>query len=180
MITGIVVFVVMELASLMLPTLLGVGLAAPDPDGIYFFAYYYAISTNIGKMMIVKTLLEVLVVVSATVVSVYNLKRRDMIQGGTEGAARNSNKAAWTVVILSTIFIVFNVSFLAITTRFLLNPFAHLGNSYALFAYFAIFMVMPLNSTINPMVYLVRIHDMRQFFAQRFRRSRLEPAHGNL
>ena len=159
-ITGILLFVVIELASYLLPIILffDTNLGGDDP------------MTGLMRAHTVKTLLKVLVVVSATVVSLYKLTRKNMIQGGTEVTARNNKKATWTVVILSTLFIVFNVAFLAATAHILLNPFFEQKPVYMRFAYLGMFIAMPLNSAINPIVYLFRINEMRHFFVQSFRR----------
>ena len=159
LIIGIVVFVVIELASYLLPIILffETNLGGDDPI------------TGLMRAHTVKTLLKLLVVVSATVVSIYKLIKKDTVQEGTEGAARNNKKATWTVLILSTLFIVFNVAFLAATAHIFQNQFFEQKPVHSLFAYLGMFIAIPLNSAINPIVYFFRINEMRYFFVQSFR-----------
>ena len=121
--------------------------------------------------LIVRTLLEVLVVLIATlIVSVHKLMKKNTVQEETEGAARNNKKVSWTVVILSTLFIVFNVTFIiAATARMLPTDrelqesrretvhelFWHIHSDTSQFCH---------QSCSVFVVYLVRINDMRQFF----------------
>ena len=107
---------------------------------------------------------------SATVVAVYKLTRKDL-QGAAERVDRNNRKATWTVVILSTLFFVFNCILLGVTAtvlNFLRYTLRYVGKLQLFFSltFFGVFFAIPLNSTINPIVYLVRKSDMRRFFKQ--------------
>ena len=159
-ITGIIVFIVMEAASAAMV------LIAP-------LRYVYWGIMNYLLARIVTTSLLILVVVSATVVAVYKLTRENL-RGG-EGRVsrnnrinRNTRKVTWTVVILSTLFFFFNSIFLGITAFVVL--FQSKGDVSVDMALFGgAFIAIPLNSAINPIVYMVRKSDMRQFFRQGFR-----------
>ena len=163
-IVGIAVYVIMQLTSALVPTFING--KRVDFNNSNF-------GTSLTKVRFLKTLLSMLVVFCATFVSVYKLTRKD-IPEGTEGAARNNKKATWTVVILSTLFIVFNVAFLAATADVYKDPLAAAEEKSPLLlsAYVGMFMAIPLNSAINPTVYLVRIEEMRQFFLQNFQKIR--------
>ena len=150
---------------------------------------------SINRVMISRIVISslmILVVVSATVVAVYKLTREDL-QGAAGMMVTNNRKATWTVVILSTLFFVFN-SILLGATVVLFDYFTALimlldtmGNTQnytehdiehytaviakseftIVFAYFGLFLAIPFNSAMNPIVYLVRKSDMRQFFSER-------------
>ena len=119
-----------------------------------------------------------LVVVSATVVAVYKLTRKDL-QGAAEQVDRNNIKATWTVVILSTLFFVFNSIILGVTAGavyflFQVNEILEKEKEIVLvrlyyLAFSGAFFAIPLNSTLNPIVYLTRRNDMRQFFIKLFK-----------
>ena len=120
------------------------------------------------------TSLIILVVVSATTVAVYKLTRKDML-GSAESVDRGNIKATWTVVILSTLFFVFNSILLGV----IVTGYWYLNDMYEpdsrpnwkrfpfSLSFFGVFFAIPLNSTLNPIVYLTRRGDMRQFFKQR-------------
>ena len=143
---GIVVFIMMELSGILI-----------TPTGF------------INRILISRTVmgsLVILVVVSATVVSVYKLTREDL-QGAAGRVDTNNRKATWTVVILSTLFFVFN-SILLGATVVLFDYIAVAKIEFAIsFAYFGFLLAIPFNSAVNPIVYLVRRSDMRQFFSER-------------
>ena len=141
---GIVVFIMMELSGII------TSFVIDDFHGILISR------TVMGSLMI-------LVVVSATVVAVYKLTREDL-QGAAGRVDTNNRKATWTVVILSTLFFVFN-SILLGATVVAMNIYA----SKVSFAYFnfGLLLAIPFNSAVNPIVYLVRKSDMRQFFSER-------------
>ena len=144
---GIVVFIMMELSGIIMST--GIG----DLQGIFISR------TVMGSLII-------LVVVSATVVAVYKLTREDL-QGAAGRVDTNNRKATWTVVILSTLFFVFN-SLLLTATVVLFDYIAAAKSEFAIsFAYFGFLLAIPFNSAVNPIVYLVRRSDMRQFFSER-------------
>ena len=156
--TGIIVFIVMEAASA------AIAILAPGSRVLG-----YPIKMNYLITRIVTTSLLILVVVSATVIAVYKLTREDL-QGGEGRVSRNNRKATWTVVILSTLFFFFNSILLAITA-FVLHSIIHKVDrlvSMFIALYGATFVAIPLNSAINPIVYLVRKRDMRLFFTQGF------------
>ena len=141
-ILGIVVFVVIEL--LQTPTIVGIrGIFSPR---------------------LVIPLLVILTVLCATIVAVYKLTRADL-QGATENVSRNNRRATWTVVILSILFLVFNSIFLGVMWQFFeTRQFFNYGS--AILFFFVYFLAIPLNSTINPIVYFTRKSDMRQFFIE--------------
>ena len=116
------------------------------------------------------SILIMLTVLCATILAVYKLTRADL-QGATENVSRNNRKATWTVVILSVLFLAFNSILLGatcITLNQTLNVKSNTGTQ--IFATFALFLAIPLNSSINPIVYFTRMTDMRQFFIQNFQK----------
>ena len=115
---------------------------------------------RMAKGRVAITLLLILVVLCATVVSVCKLMKKNTVQEGTEGAARNNKKATWTVVILSTLFIVFNSIYIGTTAYLFINGVENVSPWFRSGSLIAI----PLNSAINPTVYIVRRSDMRDFF----------------
>ena len=165
--TGIIVFIVMELSD----PAASVAIAVLAPQSHVSVRLSIILNYLIGR--IVTTSLLILVVVSATVVAVYKLTRENL-RGG-EGRVsrnnrinRNTRKVTWTVVILSTLFFFFNSIFLGITAFVVL--FQSKGDVSVDMALFGgAFIAIPLNSAINPIVYMVRKSDMRQFFRQGFR-----------
>ena len=152
-IVGVVVFLVMELSSI-LTTIF-------TPDN-----YYGALLSRLGMGS-----LMILVVVSASVVSVYNLARNDL-QGAAERMNRNNRKATWTVVILSALFFVFNFILLGAMAAILVISLESLDPESSSFSFLfyllnlGILFAIPLNSTMNPIVYLLRRSDMRNFLKE--------------
>ena len=155
-IVGVVVFLMMELSSILTT------IFTPNK-------YYGALLSRLGMGS-----LMILVVVSANVVSVYKLTRNDL-QGAAERMNRNNRKATWTVVILSALFFVFNSILLgAMTAILVINLFysetfdsgTKLFGFLIYFNILAIFFAIPLNSTMNPIVYLLRRSDMRHFLKE--------------
>ena len=112
--------------------------------------------------------LVMLTVLCATIVAVYKLTRADL-QGATENVSRNNRKATWTVVILSALFLVFNSILLGVMWQFLVM-WRFVNHDTATLFYFLYFLAIPLNSTINPIVYLTRKSDMRQFFIKNYQK----------
>ena len=167
-IAGITVFITVELAG---PTvsIIRALLAAPDysPLGLMITDYLMT--------RIVTTSLMILVVVSATLVAVYKLTRKDL-QGAAGRVNSNNRKASWTVVILSTLFFAFNFVLLVVTgyARHVFNSpdKSHPSGRDMVRLYFlafcGMFVLIPLNSTLNPAVYLARKSDMQLFFKQKF------------
>ena len=143
---GVTLFVVMELAASIVPVYTG----AIQND-------------TAAKGRIVITVILMLVVFCATVVSVYKLMKKNTVQEGREGAARNNKKASWTVVILSTLFIVFNSIYIG-TTAYILSAGAIGVYVVSIWFRSGTLIAIPLNSAINPIVYIVRRSDMRDFF----------------
>ena len=141
-IVGIVVFIMMELSTFIITAIVN-----GDAQGIFISR------TMMGSLMI-------LVVVSATVVAVYKLTREDL-QGAAGRVDTNNRKATWTVVILSTLFFIFNSILLGATVVAFVN-----GVDISL-SFFGFLVAIPLNSAMNPIIYLVRKRDMRQFFSER-------------
>ena len=147
-ILGITVFVMIEL--LQTPTIVGIrGIFSPGPR-------------------LVISPLVMLTVLCATIVAVYKLTRADL-QGATENVSRNNRKATWTVVILSALFLVFNSILLGVMWQFLVM-WRFVNHGTATLFYFLYFLAIPLNSTINPIVYLTRKSDMRQFFIKNYQK----------
>ena len=146
-ILGISVFVVIELSQL--PLVL-------DELGDQWMAY----------SRLTMSLMVLLTVLFATIVAVYKLTRADL-QGATENVSRNNRKATWTVVILSVLFLVFNSTLLGVMCQYLIYD-----SGFGIMTLFniAFFLLIPLNSSINPIVYLTRISDMRQFFILNFQK----------
>ena len=159
-IVGVVVFLMIELSSILTT------IFTPDD-------YYGALLSRLGMGS-----LMILVVVSANVVSVYKLTRNDL-QGAAERMNRNNRKATWTVVILSALFFVFNSILLGAMAAILVIFFdsetfdsetfdaePKLFRFLILFNGLAILFAIPLNSTMNPIVYLLRRSDMRDFLKE--------------
>ena len=116
------------------------------------------------------SLMVLLTVLCATILAVYKLTRADL-QGATENVSRNNRKATWTVVILSALFLLFNTILFGVIWFILTNPRSFLLDIQSQpLAFFGLFIAIPLNSSINPIVYLTRRSDMRQFFKQEFRK----------
>ena len=115
------------------------------------------------------SLLVMLTVLCATILAVYKLTRADL-QGATENVSRNNRKATWTVVILSALFLVFNSILLVAMCLTLNKTRASFDTGALTFAAFAHFLAIPLNSSINPIVYLTRMNNMRQFFIRNFQK----------
>ena len=151
---GIIVFIVIEFVQLV-PLLVGL---------IIHTAFYL----NYGRLLI--SLLVMLIVLCATIVAVYKLTRADL-QGATENVSRNNRKATWTVVILSVLFLVFNSIVFGVTSYFFANHQSVVNEArlYSLMFY-GLFLAIPLNSSINPIVYLTRRSDMRKYLKQRFQK----------
>ena len=92
---------------------------------------------SINRVMISRIVISslmILVVVSATVVAVYKLTREDL-QGAAGRVDTNNRKATWTVVILSTLFFVFNSILLGATVVYFLAMY-YMNMSEVSFAYF--------------------------------------------
>ena len=140
---GVPLFIVMELVASLTPLFRG--------------SDFY---DDMAKGRVAITLLIMLIVLCATVVTICKLTKKNTVQEETEGTARNNKKATWTVVILSTLFIVFNSIYIGTTAHLYVNyvytvsPWFRSGTLIAI----------PLNSAINPIVYIVRRSDMRDFF----------------
>ena len=117
---------------------------------------------------ILLSLLVMLTVLFATILVVYKLATADL-QGAAEIVSRNNRKASWTVVILSVLFLVFNSILLGVTF-FAFTDLAGIINDerYQSLTFYGLFLAIPLNSSINPIVYLTRRSDMRQYFKQKF------------
>ena len=152
-ILGITVFVVIEVLQLVL---LIIAIATSDEP---WLAYIRPLIS----------LLVMLTVLCATILAVYKLTRSDL-QGATENVSRNNRKATWTVVILSALFLVLNLIWLWADCLLLFKSPTSTGTETITFAAFARSLAIPINSSINPIVYLTRMSDMRQFFVQNFRK----------
>ena len=148
---GIIVFIVIEFVQLVL---LLAGL-------IIHTAFYL----TYGRLLI--SLLVMLIVLCATILAVYKLTKADL-QGATENVSRNNRKATWTVVILSVLFLVFNSIVFGVTLYFFAIRLSVVNEArvYSLMFY-GLFLAIPLNSSINPIVYLTRRSDMRHYLKQR-------------
>ena len=148
---GIIVFVVIELLQLAL-LLVGLGI-----NRVIYLTYF--------RLLI--SLLVMLIVLCATILAVYKLTKADL-QGATENVSRNNRKATWTVVILSVLFLVFNTIVFGVTLYFFANfrNVIYQARLYSL-VFYGLFLAIPLNSSINPIVYLTRRSDMRQYLKQR-------------
>ena len=143
-ILGIIVFVVIEVLQL----------------GFFWLHY--------PRLLV--SLMVLFTVLCVTILAVYKLTRADL-QGATENVSRNNRKATWTVVILSSLFLVFNSILLGVTWFIFANPRSVLFELQSQpLTFFGLFIAIPLNSSINPIVYLTRRSDMRQFFKQEFRK----------
>ena len=149
-ILGIIVFVVIEALQ---HVLFIIAIAFDEPWLAYF------------RPMI--PLLVMLTVLCATILAVYKLTRADL-QGATENVSRNNRKATWTVVILSALFLAFNSIWLGARCLLLFKSPTSIGTKT--FAAFAVSLAIPLNSSINPIVYLTRMSDMRLFFIRNFQK----------
>ena len=129
------------------------------------------VESNYARITV--SLLVILTVVFATAVAVYNLTRKTALQGITESVSRRNRKATWTAIILSALFLVFNAIFLCATWNIFLNPRSmFLDISVQTLTFFGLFLAIPLNSSINPIVYLTRKSDMRHFFVESSRNIR--------
>lgn len=154
-IVGIIVFLVTELIQVISFVLLLLRSRAGGILGPY--------------VRIAISLLVLLIVLCAMVVAVHKLTKKDIRAG--ERLSQNNKKATFTVVILSGLFFVFNSVFLGMC----INLFSH-GNilnndtQALILIYIGLFIAVPLNSSINPIIYLVRKRDMREFFVQNFRK----------
>ena len=153
---GIIVFIVIEFVQLVL---LLAGLFRP---GIIFLAYAYV------RLLI--SLLVMLIVLCATILAVYKLTRADL-QGATENVSRNNRKATWTVVILSVLFLLFNSVLFGVTSYIFANTLrVGYDTRVQSLIFYGLFLAIPLNSSINPIVYLTRRSDMRHYLKQRYRK----------
>ena len=146
---GIVVFIMMELSTFIIPAMLSA-----------------IVNGDLQELLISRIVigsLVILVVVSSTVVAVYKLTREDL-QGAAGRVDTNNRKATWTVVILSTLFFVFNSILLGAT---LVAMNVNVTKFSIAYYNFGLLLAIPFNSAVNPIVYLVRKSDMRQFFSER-------------
>ena len=138
-------------------------------------------SESFGAFENVRLLVSILImltVVFGTIVAVYKLMKDDL-PGAAERVNRNNRRATWTVVILSVLFLVFNSILLGVTMNIFVNTDKiQEDRSILALSFFCLFLAIPLNSAINPIVYITRRSDMRQFFVQNSRKfsSRI---HGN-
>ena len=148
-IVGIVVFIMMELSTFIITAI---------------------VNGDLQEILISRVVmgsLVILVVVSATFVAVYKLTREDL-QGAAGRVDTNNRKATWTVVILSTLFFVFNSILLGAEVVIFDGEGARSTSKFVIsFAFFGLLIAIPFNSAVNPIVYLVRRSDMRQFFIER-------------
>ena len=113
------------------------------------------------------SLLVFLTVVLATAVALNKLTRKTALQGITESVSRRNRKATWTAIILSALFLVFNSIFLGVTWNIFENPKSMMLDIYVqTLSFFGFFLAIPLNSSVNPIVYLTRKSDMRHFFVE--------------
>ncbi|KAL5257911.1 hypothetical protein ACHWQZ_G012754 [Mnemiopsis leidyi] len=151
-ILGIIVFVTMSV--LQIPLILA---------GMFFSEIHELVYARI-----LLSLLVMLTVLFATILAVHKLATADL-QGAAEIVSRNNRKASWTVVILSVLFLVFNSILLGVTF-FAFTDLAGIINDerYQSLTFYGLFLAIPLNSSINPIVYLTRRSDMRQYFKQKF------------
>ena len=162
---SILVFLMMEF-SWLLGTLITNYLS---PSGCSEDGLSHCMKSEYLITRIVMTSAVLLVVVSATLVTVYKLTRKDLL-GTAESASKNNIKATWTVVILSALFFVFNSILLGVTVtalHYISDPHELDHDQQTILyslVFFGAFFAIPLNSTLNPIVYLVRKSDMRQFF----------------
>ena len=141
---GVTLFIVMELVAIFVPSW-----------GLRSDTYHF-----IAIIRIAITLAIILVVLCATFVTVYKLMKKNTVQEGTEETARNNKKATWTVVILSTLFIIFNSIYIGTTAHLFIHGIYGMDYWFRSGSLIAI----PLNSAINPIVYISRRSDMRASF----------------
>ena len=128
---------------------------------------------GVSYARIAVSLLVFLVVVLATAVALNKLTRKTALQGIIESVSRRNRKATWTVIILSALFLVFNSIFLGVTWNIFVNPRSMISDIYVqTLSFFGFFLAIPLNSSINPIVYLTRKSDMRHFFVESLRNLR--------
>ena len=155
-ILGIIVFVVIEV--LQMPTIVGIIFL----NGMFLQAL----------PRLVASLLVLLTVLCATILAVHKLTRADL-QGATENVSRNNRKATWTVVILSVLFLFFNSILLGVMWQFFVessHSTVNFNYGTQILFFFVHHLAIPINSTINPIVYLTRKSDMRQFFIKNFQK----------
>ena len=152
-ILGIIVFVMIEFIQI-----------------IFFLGTAAESLRAFGNVRLLMSLLIMLTVVGGTIVAVYKLMRDDL-PGAAERVNRNNRRATWTVVILSVLFLVFNLILLGVTMNIFVNT-GHIQEDPSVLAlsFFCLFLAIPLNSAINPIVYITRRSDMRQFFVQNSRK----------
>ena len=147
---GIIVFVVIEVLQMAFVTAVSV-------PGMFWLVYF--------RLLV--SLLVMLTVMCATIVAVYKLTRADL-QGATENVSRNNRKATWTVVILSALFLLFNTIFFGVSLAVSQDPSRGAGAQI----FYVLFLAIPLNSSINPIIYLTRRGDMRRFYKDCLRKFR--------
>ena len=106
--------------------------------------------------------LYVTAVFISTVITAQWLQKKIKVQGNTSNQADNSKHITTTILILSTVFFLINVFFISLLGN--LSPGA--GWGMEIWTLVVINVGVCLNSTINPMVYLVRNKGMRDFLVE--------------
>ena len=137
MIVGIIVFILLQVLTVVISIMLG------DDSALF--------------IRLALKVLIVMVVVTTTVVSVCKLSCRGDNKLNATGKD-NSRKASWTVIIISSVFSLFNFIFLA-------GFFMGLITDHPLIAVLPLIFAIPLNSAVNPIIYLRRRKDMQQFYS---------------
>ena len=109
-----------------------------------------------------------IVVVSSNIVSVYQLRRSKDVDGPNKEITALNHRATITVLILSILFCLLNITFMIVLGCNVSNtclPSSLLG-------WFSFWIAIPLNSCLNPCVYFARKQDMRDYVREVWRRCR--------
>ena len=135
---------------------------------LFTYCFYYSLSFYNEKMyyyqMLGNLLLILLIVLVANVVSVIKLLKGRGCSGVIQTRLSDTRKRATkTVLILATLFLIFNT--LHASGIVIYNKDGSMKGS-ELFLMITFWLVVPLNSALNPAVYFVRKQGMRLYLIQ--------------
>ena len=122
------------------------------------------------SMILLDILIMVVVVAVCCAISIRKLSTPNEDLGETQ-VSRINRKAMVTVLILSSLFIAFNSAMMA-TESYIRRNKEGTVSQYVVHAMLVVFSnsLMPINSALNPVVYMLRIEGLNDYTKQIFRR----------
>ena len=115
-----------------------------------------------------------IIVVFSNLYAMYMLRCNRESENGGGGISRVNQRATITVLILSVLFCVLNITFMVVLGCNVSHQCSLPDNS--LLGWFSFWIAIPLNSCLNPCVYFIRKQEMRSYLRRRLSEWQGPPA----